>query len=199
MIDRKTLRLAAVLTLKAAHTSAGNSVYSPEDWPTQPGKYPILIVRTPREHKENSAPRSGLPQFFSTITLSVVGRVEAVTEAAAYSALETLSEQIETALLTNSQFINDNGVQQFASVDTTMDVQIEGERHYGSTVVLFGIEVFQMYAPTIDAAGKVMATPQADGSAGTIVAPEIEEMEIIIEDGNTKKTLTGIDIDLEGG
>ncbi len=186
MIDRTTIRSAAIAALKVAATNAGNSVYSPLDWPTQPGAYPLLIVRTPRERKENVAPRSGPPQFFSTITLAVVGRVEATTEAAAEAALETLSQQIENALLTNGQFIYVNGVQQFVSVETTMEIRSESEKHYGEVVVLFGIEVFQMYEPTIDA-------------AGTPMAPSLTEVDITITEGPGGETLTGIDIILPGG
>ena len=156
MIDRITIRNAAVSTLKAANTLAGDSVYSPLDWPTQQGKYPALIVRTPKERKDNSATRSGPPQFFSVITLAIVGRVEEKTEALAEEALETLSDQIENALLTNAQFIVANGIQQFTFVETSMEVRSESEMHYGETVVQFGIEVFQMYEPTIDAAGNAI-------------------------------------------
>jgi hypothetical protein len=159
MIDRTTIRSAAVDAIKLAATAAGNSVYSPLDWPTQPGGYPVIIVRTPNERKENVAPRSGPPQFFSTISLTATARVEALTESSAESQLETLSTQIENAILTNAQFAYDNGVQQFSSVSITMDVRAESERHYGEAVVTFETEVFQLYAPTIDAAGNYIGLP----------------------------------------
>ena len=158
MIDRTTIRASAVVTLKAANTDAGDKVYSPRDWPTMPESYPYIIMRTPKERKENCAPRNGPPQFFTTILLTAVGRVEELTEAAAEEALESLSKQIEEALLRNSQFIYENGVQQFSSVETSMGVMSESERHYGETIVQFSIEVFQMYEPTIDAAGTVISS-----------------------------------------
>jgi hypothetical protein len=185
MTDRTNIRAAAVAALIAAGTAAGTAVYSPRDWPTTPEIYPSIIVRTPRERKDNVAPRSGPPQFFSTITLAVVGRVEATTEAAAEAALEAFSLQIENALLTNGQFIYVNGIQQFVSVETSMDVRAESERHYGETVVLFGIEVFQMFDPTIDA-------------AGAVIGPSLTAVDVVI-DLNTGETQdTGINITLPG-
>lgn len=185
MIDRTALRTSAVGALKAASTAAGNSVYSPQDWPTTAGAYPLIIVRTPRERKENVSPRAGPPSFFSTVTLAVVGRVEGVTEAAAESALETLSVQIENAILTNGQFMYDNQVQQFTFVETSMEVNSTSERHFGETVVLFGVEVPQFYEPTIDAAGVPI------GSALT-------EMDITLVRADTGQQLAEIDIPLTG-
>jgi hypothetical protein len=185
MIDRTALRSAAVAALKAASTAAGNAVYSPQDWPTTAGGYPLIIVRTPRERKENVSPRSGPPSFFSTITLAVVGRVEDVTEGGAESALETLSAQIENALLTNGQFMYDNEVQQFAFVETSMEVNSTSERHFGETVVLFGVEVPQFYEPTIDAAGVPIAEPLTD-------------MNIVVTSAETGQTLAVLDLPLTG-
>jgi hypothetical protein len=185
MIDRTTLRAAAVATIKAANTAAGSSVFSPLDWPTAPGSYPLIIVRTPRERKENAAPRNGPPTFFTTVFLAVTGRVEAADEADAEIALEQLSVQIEQALLTNGQFIFDNDIQQFSSVETSMDVNSEGALHYGETVVTFAIEVPQTYDPVIDAAGNV-------------IGPSLTEMDITIEDAASGAVLAGETITLTG-
>lgn len=185
MTDRKKIRLSAVAVFKAAKTLAEKNVYSPRDWPTMPGGYPLIMVRTPHERKENVSPRNGPPTFFSTITLAVLGRVEAKTEAEAETMLEQLSGQIEHALLTNGQFIYDNEVQQFASVDISMDVRAEGEMHYGETVISFGIEVPQIFEPCIDA-------------EGNRIGPAVNEISISGLDQNTGNILGGIDISLEG-
>jgi hypothetical protein len=153
MIDRVALRTAAVAALKFAATDAGDAVFSPLDWPTTPGSYPQIIVRTPRELKETAALRVLPPSFFSTITLVATGRVEALTELGAEIPLEAFSEQIENALLTNAQFIRSNEIQQFSSVSTAMEVRSAGETHIGEVTVAFEIEVPQIYQPTIDAAG----------------------------------------------
>ena len=186
MIDRAVLRASAVAVLKGANTAAGTRVFSPLDFPTTPGNYPVLIVRTPREHKENNAPRSGLPSFWSTISLAVVGRVEGTTEAAAESALETLSDQIENALLTNGQFIFANQIQQFSSVETSMEVRAENERHYGETVVSFAIEVPQYYEPTIDA-------------AGALIGPSLTALDLTVTLNTGETQDVGFNLTLPGG
>lgn len=185
MSDRTVIRAAAIAALIAANTTAGEDVFSPRAWPTEPGSYPLIIVRTPEEHKENVSPRAGPPQFFSTITLTVLGRVSATTEEATEAALETLSLQIENALLTNGQFIFVNGVQQFSSVHTSMEVVANSDMFYGETVVSFGVEVFQMFVPTIDA-------------AGVVIGPSLTEVNVVV-DLNTGETLdTGLTITLPG-
>ena len=181
MSDRISIRSAAVVAIKAANTSAGQSVYSPKDWPTVPETYPQILVRTPQERKQNVNGRMGAPEFDSTITLAVVGRVEATTELAAENALETLSAQIENAILTNGQFIFTQAIQQFTSVDTSMAVRSESELHYGETVVVFALEVRQYFAPTVDAAGHPMTN-------------DLEDVDIIIREANTGVDLAEIDI-----
>ena len=185
MIDRTIIRSAAVAALKAAVTVAGNSVYSPDDWPSQKGHYPQIVVRTPHERKENNAGRNGPPSFWSTITLTAVGTVEATSEAAAETALEAFSLQIENALLTNGQFIFANQVQQFSSVETSMEVHSEGEMHYGETVVAFDIEVPQYFEPALDA-------------GGAAIGPSLTEVAITITRQDTGETLAGETITLPG-
>ena len=181
MSDRISIRTAAVDVLKNANTSAGQAVYSPKDWPTVPGTYPQILVRTPHERKQNINGRMGAPEFDSTITLAVVGRVEATTELAAENALETLSAQIENAILTNGYFSHTQEIQQFTSVDTSMAVRAESESHYGETVVVFSLETRQYFAPTIDAAGNPMTN-------------NLNDVDIKIDDGITHKVLAEIDI-----
>lgn len=180
MTDRATLRPSAVAALKLAGTLAGNSVYSPNDWPNDPNDYPGIVVRTPHERKENCAPRNGPPAFFTTIILSVIGRISADTEVLAESQLETLSAQIEKALLTNQQFINDNGILQFSSVETAMDIRSESEYHIGETVTAFHIEVYQEYYPTLD-------------TAGIPIAPSLTEVDItVLKNPGGKQLPTGV-------
>jgi hypothetical protein len=175
MNDRTTLRASAVTTLQG-QTDANYRVYSPRDWPTQTLTYPAILVRTPGERKQNISPRMGPPEFDSIITLTVLGRVEATSEYLAETALEALSEQIENALLTNGYFIYSNQIQQFASVDTSMDVRSESEMHYGECVVNFQVEIRQVFGPVIDAGGTPIApsltqvTVEVDNSTGTKMA-----------------------------
>jgi hypothetical protein len=153
-------------------------VFSPLDWPTTPGSYPEVIVRTPRERKENAVGRNGPPTFFTTVQLVLVGRVEATTESDAEQALEALSLQLESALLTNDQFIVGNDIQQFPSVEVSMEVNSEGATHIGETVITLYVEIPQTFDPVIDAAGNAIASLTevdvqiTDAASGEVLATE---------------------------
>ena len=155
MTDMDTLRDAAVTALKG-RTAAGQHVYSPRDWPTTHAAYPAIIVRTTDELAVSKG-RFGVPEFDNTITLAIAARVEATTEAAADTAVRALAQQIKAAILRNGQFIYQQEVQQFATFATKIDVTAEGKRHIGDVLVSFGVEVFQVYDPTIDAEGVALA------------------------------------------
>ncbi len=181
MIDRRAIRDSAVQAIINACTDADEAVYSPRTWPMAPGSYPHIIVRTQHENRQNISPRMGPPEFDSTITITAVGRVSATTEDQAEEALEDLSSQIELALLTNGQFIYDNNIQQFSSVNTSMEVRSDSELHYGETVVSFNVEVRQVFEPVIDA-------------AGVFIGPTLEDVDIVIQDRDSGKHLAEIDI-----
>ena len=181
MINRTIIRDSAVEAIKFFGTNAGMNVFSPRTWPTATGSYPHIIVRTPHEGRQNISPRMGPPEFDSTITITACGRVEATIEDSAEMALEELSSQIELALLTNGQFIYDNQIQQFSSVDTSMDVRSDSERFYGETVVTFNVEVRQVFEPVYDA-------------AGVVIGPDLNEIDITIQDTDTGKDLAEINI-----
>lgn len=185
MIDRLTIRASAVETLKAYDTDAGESVYSPRDWPAQSGQYPLIVVRTPSEKKVASNPRYGPPEFNSAIVLTAVCLVESVSEEDAEDQLEQLSVQIERALLTNAEFLYANEIQQVSAVETAMKVTADGERHIGEAVVVFHLEVHQLFEPEIDA-------------AGTEIAPKLLLVDTVITDAATEKTLAEVQFDLSG-
>lgn len=186
MIDRLTIRASAVETLKAYGTDADESVYSPRDWPIQSGQFPVIIVRTPSEKKSASNPRYGPPEFDSAITLTAVCLVESVTEADAEEQLEQLSVQIENAILTNAQFLKENEIQQVTSVETAMKVTADGERHIGEAVVVFSLEVHQLFEPEIDAVGRV-------------INKELSLVDTVITDAATEKQLAQVQFDFSIG
>lgn len=158
MTDMDTLRDAAVAALKAANTLAGQRVYSPRDWPTWNGIHPAIIVRTPNESAQSLGP-VGVPTFNTTITLTISGRTERDSEAHADADARTLAQQIKSAILQNGQFIKTQAVQQFVGFTSRIEVTAEGRQHIGDVTVSFSIEVFQVYEPTIDAAGDPIGTP----------------------------------------
>lgn len=185
MIDRLTIRASAIDTIKAYGTDAGESVYSPRDWPTQSGQYPLIILRTPGEKKEASNPRYGPPEFNSTVTLVAVIRVESTTEADAEDQLEQLSVQVERAILTSARFLHDNEVQQVTGVETAMNVTADGEMHIGEAVVMFHLEIHQVFAPVVDA-------------AGVEIGPALTMVDAVITDAGGERTLARMQVDLQG-
>ena len=148
------IRDNAVAALVSANTRAGDSVYTPRSWPTWHQQYPVIIVRTPTVVRASTG-HQGPPSFNSVITLAVAGRLEADSEADADELARELGEQIETALLRNSQFMYDSDIQQFASSSFTLKVDASGKRWIGEAQIALGCEVFETFEPTVDAGGDV--------------------------------------------
>lgn len=127
-------------------TAAGANVFSPLDWPTWNGDYPLLFVTTPDEDAEGHGP-NGAPQFTVTATLRVVARVVAPASAndqgaaVVYAQLETLRDQIKVAVINYSGLMP--LLQQFPFYRTRMSVQAEGEQHTGEVVVDIGLQFYQ--------------------------------------------------------
>lgn len=155
MLTRAHLRQRAVAALKAAHTLAGQRVFSPRDWPTWHNDYPVLLVQTPRERKESVA--RGVPQFTTICHLAVTARVEAASAEAAEADLETLCGQIEAALLTDYELISH--LQQIASVETRLEVTAETRSHIGEAQLDFGLEFYEVFDPITPSS----AVPPLDG------------------------------------
>jgi hypothetical protein len=166
-ISRKALEVAALEALIDANTLAAGRVYEPRDWPTRPELFPLLIVTAPRERKMNFFP--GQPAFTTTISLVVVGRVMAPTSEAAYEDLDTLSGQIEDALMFTPSFAS--AIQQFASIDTQMTVSAEGKHQIGEIGVTFDLVVYQAFGPRGTPLVDVASTLQPVG--GSAVPPPI--------------------------
>ena len=143
-LTRAGLRDLAVATLLAANTDAGANVFQPRDWPTaSDGAPPALMVQTPSEQKESLA--RGLPQFFSTIMLVVLGRTIALDPATAETALDRLLAQVEEAIFCTPAMCL--AVQQFSHVDIELTVTAQGESHVAEGYLMIGCEVYQRYEP----------------------------------------------------
>jgi hypothetical protein len=143
MLYRANLRQIAVAALKSARTLAGQSVFSPRDWPDWSGNYPVIHVQTLRERKESVGRQ--MPEFTTTVTMTVIGRLDGTDEGRVEEQLETLCEQIEQAILTNHDLVQ--LTQQFSSVDTRMEVTNEGEKHIGEVQMDFAMEFFEAFQP----------------------------------------------------
>lgn len=145
MTTTAQLRTLAVAALTGT-TTAGTNIFSPLDWPTWSGDYPVIFVTTPDEDAEGLG-RNGPPQFNVTATLHVVARVEQMSAAndqgaaAAYAALEVLRDQIKVALINYPPLMS--LLQQFPFYRTRMRVDADGEQHLGEVTVDIGLEFYQ--------------------------------------------------------
>jgi hypothetical protein len=171
MTTTAQLRAIAVAALAGA-TNAGANVFSPLDWPTWSGDYPVLFVTTPDEDAEGLG-RNGPPQFNVTATLRVVARVEQISQpsdqgaAVAYAALETLRDQIKVALINYPPLMS--LLQQLPFYRTRMSVEAAGEQHLGEVVVDIGLEFYQgpedFYAiPVVPLQGVDVTVQMPDGT-----------------------------------
>jgi len=145
MTTSADLRALAVTGLTGT-TDAGANVFSPRDWPTWDGDYPVIFVLTPTERGVGLGP-NGPPQFTTTTTLQVVARVQIMAQAldagaaAALVALEDLNEQIKRALINYSPLMA--LLQQFPSFTSQMQVSDENGRHLGELTFALDMEYYQ--------------------------------------------------------
>lgn len=151
MTTSAEIRSVFIDALKGA-TDAGQSVFSPFDWPTQPDSYPFIGVRAPKERKESLG--KAAPLFLVTTTIEIVARTRSAAlphdagSAQALAALEVLKGQIEVALINNpAVWVKDASgaarIQQFASVESEMSTSSEGEMPLASLVMHIEVEFVQ--------------------------------------------------------
>ena len=147
------IRSVFVTALKGA-TDAGQSVYSPFDWPTQPDSYPIITVRAPKERNESMGRNA--PLFTVTSTIEIVAKTKSPAlvgdagSAVALAALEVIKAQIESALINNPAVWAVPGdaygaqrIQQFTSVESEMSTSSEGEMPIAELVMHIEVEFVQ--------------------------------------------------------
>lgn len=142
MLARRELRLAVV---EAVETLTGVNVESPGDWDTPPAKLPQIKVRVPSENKVSAA--RGMPTFTTTVFLELEAKVEADTGEDAQDAIEALVYRIEVAVLSRYGVVA--LLQQVSSIRTDIAITAEGKRHNGNARMVFGLECFEAYDPSV--------------------------------------------------
>ncbi|MCC8368099.1 ATP-binding protein [Xenorhabdus sp. PB61.4] len=126
-------------------THAQSRVYSPRDWSTRSEDYPCILVQTPFDHKKSLGRNA--PQFHTTTTVRVTGRLEAFDDdleggaEQAELALETLREQIERAVING--YALTKVVQQFSEIRSQIDIDANGEGHFAQLLMDIDIEYYQ--------------------------------------------------------
>lgn len=142
MTARRLIRLAVVRVLQQK-LDAGFNIFSPGAWPTPQEKLPAVLVRTPREDKQSKG--RNVPQFDSTITIEVMGQLEADTPDAAQDAIDALAYQVEQAIFEG--YWLGRVVQQFTSVSTETEINTEGKKPLGGFKMSISCETYEAYDP----------------------------------------------------
>ncbi|WP_233869684.1 hypothetical protein [Paraburkholderia adhaesiva] len=140
------MRLAAVDALARASLAVRGepvTLHSPGDWNPPADRLPAVFVRTGRETKTSF--NRGLPEFTTECALEVKAIVKAPTAAQAQDDIEALWFAIENALLLDPALIAIT--QQFASVETALDIRAEGARHLAGIAASFAAEFPEMFDP----------------------------------------------------
>lgn len=181
------IRAGFVAALKGA-TDAGDSVFSPFDWPTMAGAYPCILVRAPHERKESQGP--GQPAFDVFATLKVIAKTISPAmvgdegSAVALAAAERLKAQIEVALINNPLIWNDVGrgslIEQFVSVDSDISTSSDGEMPMVELVMDIEVKFYQgpedfFQIPTVSINELQIAVPVPEGTPqpGIIIHPQL--------------------------
>lgn len=141
---RNEIRQLVIDAVKSAGTDAGGNVFGPRDIPTYSATHPAVLIQAPRSRKESLV--RGMPEFNTTVTVTVEGRVECGTAEDAQAQIEDLADQIEVAILTYIPLVS--STQQFSSVDDEIKVTSDGRSHFGEVSFTFEIEKYEYFDPT---------------------------------------------------
>ena len=150
MTTSADIRALFVTALKGA-TDAGQSVFSPYDWPTSSGSYPLILVHARKERKVSLGPNT--PEFDVYTTVEIVARTKSpaqvgdVGSAIALGAAEALKLQIETALINNPLIWSDPAggqrIEQFTSLDSEINTNSEGEMPMAELAMSIEVKFYQ--------------------------------------------------------
>lgn len=141
---RNEIRQLVIDAVKSAGTDAGENVFGPRDTPTYRETHPAVLIQAPRSRKESL--QRGMPEFNTTVTVIVEGRVECGTAEDAQDQIEALADQIEVAILTYIPLVS--STQQFPAIDDEIKVTSEGRNHIGEVAFTFEVEKFEYFDPT---------------------------------------------------
>lgn len=146
---KNQLRQLTQQAIIAAQTTAFNRVYSPRDYKLWDGIYPCVQVKTPQQQRQ-SLGKSGSPNFNTTVSVVIIGTVQADTEDEAEEQLEVLENQIEKAVITNFEILN--VIEQFETIQTEQIVTSEGSQHIGQVQLVFNMQSYEEFDPTSEIA-----------------------------------------------
>jgi len=126
-------------------TDAGDRVYAPGDWPTQPGQYPIIKARLIGEQRVSGA--RGNLQFTTTAAIRLIAEVS---EAASIedlgrtqieAKLWRIKRQVEVAVMNSAELWR--SIQQITTMRAQFAFDAEGATHLAGIQLDLDVEFFE--------------------------------------------------------
>jgi hypothetical protein len=134
----------AITALKGA-TAAGSNVFSPRDWPTWDGTYPVVLVSAPDEVGESLGRNA--PQFTVTTTVRIEARMQTTpmdSDAAAstlMAGLQAMRDEVKRAVINSYDLTKIT--QQYPFFRSRITTDPSGDQHLGQMVMELGMEFYQ--------------------------------------------------------
>jgi hypothetical protein len=126
-------------------TDAGTNVFSPRDWPTWDGTYPVVLVTAPEE--EGQSLGRNAPQFTVVTTLRIEARRQLpatdsdIAAVLLMDGLQGMRDQVKRAVI-NSYALTAIS-QQYPFFRSHIITDPSGDQHLGQMVMDLGVEFYQ--------------------------------------------------------
>lgn len=142
-LDLLDLSHAAVI---AANTMAGDNIFRPGDWPTQPGQYPIGKMRLVKEDRISQG-RSG-PQSFTTtahiqmsLAVSEPAQLDDAGATAAEAKLWAFKREVEIAIVNSMPLAT--AIQQISMMRSQLQFLGQGGEHLAGVQMDIAFEYYE--------------------------------------------------------
>jgi hypothetical protein len=145
MTTYDALVLAETVRLLTGYTRAGASVFTPLDWATYDGEYPVVLARISLVDRESLG--RGQSQFTTTATVAISARLQMgalpddVGAQELLSQLEAFEGEILRAVVNHPDLMT--GLQQMPFIRSQRRVSAEGKFHLGEAVIEIGMEYYE--------------------------------------------------------
>jgi len=140
---RATLRDEAVRALREAETLAGPNVFPSRAWPTKAGALPVIQCQVLADTAQSWG--RDAPSYTRTAGLLVTAKVAFGTPEQAEALLDTICEQIETAIMLDTAL--QSKIQQVSAIDTELALDAMGSDQIGVARIRFDLEYPQTFMP----------------------------------------------------
>lgn len=134
------------MRLLVGQTVADNRVFSPLDWDTYDGEYPVALVRVTQEDGVSPGEGRSAAQFVVTADLQITGRLQGKASVGDAGAtvlrrqLRAFERQIKQALVNHPDLMG--GLQGMPYLRSKADFNGEGAQHLAEVDIHIGLEYF---------------------------------------------------------